>query len=189
MVSRGFVTFRTANGARRSRSGSVCPPSGRKLRGQRARFAIALVAALSIAGCAASHSPPATLRQRGAASLTAYTDALAARVQRAARTVVGVTAVRTVRAPPGSPLWHMLQSHANTPLPEVTSLARRLAATALERGIFPVILTTLDQSGFERFGFRVERLTEAGRAGEEAELAGFRNFALILDADDLMLMG
>ncbi|MCA9670177.1 MAG: trypsin-like peptidase domain-containing protein [Myxococcales bacterium] len=56
--------------------------------------------------------------------MTAYTDALAARVQRAARTVVGVTAVRTVRAPPGSPLWHMLQSHANTPLPEVT-LERR----------------------------------------------------------------
>ena len=85
--------------------------------------------------------------------------------------------------------WACLGIRVTTPLPDVTSLARRLAATALERGIFPVILTTLDQSGFERFGFRVERLTEAGRAGEEAELAGFWNFALILDADDLMLMG
>ena len=85
--------------------------------------------------------------------------------------------------------WACLGIRVTTPLPDVTSLARRLAATALERGIFPVILTTLDQSGFERFGFRVERLTEAGCAGEEAELAGFWNFALILDADDLMLMG
>ena len=85
--------------------------------------------------------------------------------------------------------WACLGIRVTTPLPDVTSLARRLAATALERGIFPVILTTLDQSGFERFGFRVERLTEAGAAGEEAELAGFWNFALILDAGDLMLMG
>ena len=85
--------------------------------------------------------------------------------------------------------WACLGIRVTTPLPDVTSLARRLAATALERGIFPVILTPLDQSGFERFGFRVERLTEAGAAGEEAELAGFWNFALILDAGDLMLMG
>lgn len=85
--------------------------------------------------------------------------------------------------------WACLGIRVTAPLPDVTSLARRLAATALERGIYPVILTTLDQSGFERFGFRVERLTEAGRAGEEAELAGFWNFALILDAGELMLMG
>ncbi len=75
---------------------------------------------------------------------------------------------------------------------DVTALARRLAATAVERGIIPVILSSLDQSGFERFGFRVERLsgtTPEARMAEEAELQGFWNFALILDATELSLMG
>ena len=106
------------------------------------------------------------------------------------------TTLSTAAATPLSPVlwshpvgWACLGIRVTAPLPDVTSLARRLSAMALERGIYPVILTTLDQSGFERFGFRVERLTEAGRAEEEAELAGFWHFALILDAEDLMLMG
>lgn len=84
--------------------------------------------------------------------------------------------------------WACLGIRVTTPPDDVTTLARRLAATAAERGIVPVILSSLDQSGFERFGFRVERLSGASaaeRAAEEAELQGFWNFALILDADDL----
>ncbi|HQU68023.1 MAG TPA: hypothetical protein PLI43_07465 [Albidovulum sp.] len=88
--------------------------------------------------------------------------------------------------------WACLGVRVTEPLTDVTALARKLAATAAERGILPVILTTLDQSGFERFGFRVERLSgasEAARMAEEAELAGFWNFALILDARDLIATG
>ncbi len=88
--------------------------------------------------------------------------------------------------------WACLGIRVTEPPEDVTALARRLAATAVERGIIPVILSSLDQSGFERFGFRVERLsgaTEEERAAEEAELQGFWNFALILDARDLSLIG
>ncbi len=108
-------------------------------------------------------------------------------------------AMATGPATPLSPaLWERHDGWASlgirvTVAPEdVTSLARRLAAMAAERGIVPVILSALDQSGFERFGFRVERLSGATaeeRAAEEAELQGFWNFALILDAGDLGLMG
>ncbi|MGL4279767.1 MAG: hypothetical protein ACRCS0_05330 [Albidovulum sp.] len=88
--------------------------------------------------------------------------------------------------------WACLGIRVTEPPADVTTLARKLAATAAERGILPVILTTLDQSGFERFGFRVERLSgasEEARMVEEAELAGFWNFALILDARDLIAAG
>lgn len=88
--------------------------------------------------------------------------------------------------------WACLGIRVTEPVTDVTSLARKLAATAAERGILPVILTSLDQSGFERFGFRVERLSgasEAERAADEAELTGFWDFALIIDASDLIAAG
>ena len=103
---------------------------------------------------------------------------------------------------PGAPLsptlwpraegWASIGIRVTEPVADVTTLARKLAATAVERGILPVILSSLDQSGFERFGFRIERLSgasEAERAAEEAELAGFWNFALILDAQDMIAVG
>lgn len=108
----------------------------------------------------------------------------------------------TLACGPGVPLsprlwqrdedWACLGIRVTEPPDDVTALARRLAATAVERGIIPVILSPLDQSGFERFGFRVERLSGAtpeARAAEEAELQGFWNFALILDAADLTAIG
>lgn len=88
--------------------------------------------------------------------------------------------------------WACLGIRVTEPVADVTTLARKLAATAAERGILPVILTSLDQSGFERFGFRVERLSgasEEARRADEAELMGFWNFALILDACDLIATG
>lgn len=88
--------------------------------------------------------------------------------------------------------WACLGVRVTSQVADPTALARRLAAMAAERGILPVILTTLDQSGFERFGFRVERLSPApaaARAAEEAELAAFWNFALVLDAEELMQLG
>ncbi len=66
--------------------------------------------------------------------------------------------------------------------------AFRLAAAAVERGVVPIVLSHCASSGFERFGFRVERLTGAtvdARAAEEAELSRFWNIAIILDADEI----
>lgn len=76
--------------------------------------------------------------------------------------------------------------------PDCTSAALRVAMAAVERGVTPVILTTLAVSGFERFGFRVERLPEgppeARRACEE-ELARFWSMAVIINAADIALFG
>lgn len=42
--------------------------------------------------------------------------------------------------------WARLGIRVTEPVADVTTLARKLAATAAERGIPPVILTSLDQS-------------------------------------------
>ena len=78
-----------------------------------------------------------------------------------------------------------------SPLADCTETAMRLASAALERKVVPVILTTLPSSGFERFGFRVERI--GGDTPEEIErteqqLARFWNLAIIIDAADMALL-
>jgi hypothetical protein len=70
------------------------------------------------------------------------------------------------------------------PLP----IALRLASAAVERGAIPVIFSAVAASGFERWGFRVERLsgrTAAERQVEEDELCAFWNIAVVIDADDI----
>ncbi|PPB82280.1 hypothetical protein LV82_00207 [Albidovulum inexpectatum] len=77
-------------------------------------------------------------------------------------------------------------------LPDPARVAMRLAAAAIERGVEPVILTSLPRSGFERFGLRVERYI-AGAAGDrarwEAEMSAYWDLALIVDAVDLAAFG
>lgn len=71
-------------------------------------------------------------------------------------------------------------------------IALRLAAAAVERAVIPIILTTLPVSGFERFGFRTERLagaTPEALAACEAELMRFWNMAIVIDAGDVALLG
>lgn len=75
---------------------------------------------------------------------------------------------------------------------EVAVLALRLASVAVERGLLPVILTTRDETGFEPYGFRIERLTNRdgeADAVELAELSAFWDFALIIDAADIVTLG
>lgn len=70
--------------------------------------------------------------------------------------------------------------------------AARLAAAALERRVVPILLSHLPQSGFERFGFRVERIlggSPAERAAQEAELQRFWDLAIIIDLGDVAGMG
>ena len=97
--------------------------------------------------------------------------------------------------PPSVKLWDAEQSgnsylgvRVDELLSDCTHAAVRLAAAALERGIIPIILTTLPDSGFERFGFRVERImgaTASERAVCEEELKRFWNMAIVIDISDV----
>ncbi len=100
--------------------------------------------------------------------------------------------------PPSCLLWDRDGSAASylgvrvtSALPDCAYTALLLAAAALERQVIPIILTTLTNSGFERFGFRVERLPN-GPADErdafEQELSRFWNMAIIIDAADVALI-
>lgn len=76
------------------------------------------------------------------------------------------------------------------PLADPTRAALHLAAAAIERRVIPIILSRLDQSGLERFGFRVERIPEGpGAAAAEAELRKFWNLALVIDGGDIGRLG
>lgn len=79
-----------------------------------------------------------------------------------------------------------------TALPDCAPAALRLAAAAAERGVMPVILSAVADSGFERFGFRVERVfgeSAAEREAAEAEIAAFWTLAIIIDAADIAALG
>ncbi|TMV04214.1 hypothetical protein FGK63_18170 [Ruegeria sediminis] len=71
-----------------------------------------------------------------------------------------------------------------------TKVARRLAAAAIERGVVPVILSRIDLSGFEQFGFRVERIPEDHEAAQNAEeeIGKFWNLAIIIDGTEVGLL-
>ncbi len=69
-------------------------------------------------------------------------------------------------------------------LKNCTDAALKLASVALERGVTPIILTTLPDSGFEQFGFRVERLIYSNAEdciAQEQELMQFWNLAIVID--------
>jgi hypothetical protein len=71
-------------------------------------------------------------------------------------------------------------------------IALRLAAMAAERGVAPIILSRLGRTGFERFGFRVERLPHgppASVAVFEAELRRFWDMALVISLSDVERLG
>jgi len=95
--------------------------------------------------------------------------------------------------PPSARLWAREEgttSHIgirvtteNVATPEI---ALKLASAAAERDVVPIILSHVSQSGFERFGFRIERVaggTPEDRAACEAELVRFWDITVIVDAD------
>lgn len=68
-------------------------------------------------------------------------------------------------------------------LDDVADRAVRLASFALEEDVEIVILSHVEESGFERFGFRVERIvgaSEEARAACEAQVRRFWNIDLVL---------
>jgi hypothetical protein len=71
-------------------------------------------------------------------------------------------------------------------------IALRLASAAAERDVVPIILTTLGRTGFEPYGFRVERLPDGppeAVALHEAELRRFWDLALVISLADVELLG
>ncbi len=98
--------------------------------------------------------------------------------------------------PPSHRLWDAGKSgmsfigvRISEPIQDCTLLAARLAASALERKVIPILLSTIPRTGLERFGFRVERIsgaTAAERDVVEAELVSFWNLAIIIDAKDAL---
>lgn len=69
------------------------------------------------------------------------------------------------------------------PLPDPMDRAARLAAFAMERDVEVIILSHIDESGFERFGFRVERIAgddPNARAVCEEQVRRFWNIDLVL---------
>jgi hypothetical protein len=101
--------------------------------------------------------------------------------------------------PPSVRLWQWQDAEyscigirVTEPVAQPRRIALRLASAAVERNVRPIILTTLPLSGFERYGFRTERLcgaTPDARAACEAELMRFWNMAIVIDAGDVALLG
>lgn len=63
------------------------------------------------------------------------------------------------------------------------ALAMKLAQMAAEKDAMPIILSHLEYSGLERFGFRVERVagaTEEERAAAEAQIVAFWNIIVVV---------
>ena len=70
-----------------------------------------------------------------------------------------------------------------TPPDDPADQAMRLVAFALEKDVEIVVLSHVDQSGFEKFGFRTERIcgeTEAAREACEEQVRRFWNIDTVL---------
>ena len=68
-------------------------------------------------------------------------------------------------------------------LADAADRALRLIAFALEKDVEIVVLSELDLCGFERFGFRIERIagdTPAARAACEAQIRRFWNIDMVI---------
>lgn len=78
------------------------------------------------------------------------------------------------------------------PPADVRRLALRLASAAVERGVVPIILSPLERTGLEQYGFRVERLPEGPPelvALFEAEIGKFWDMPIIISLSDVELLG
>lgn len=94
-----------------------------------------------------------------------------------------ITAAAMPQTPMARPDAVAVGFRVTEPLPDLVDRAFRLAAFALERDVEVVILSHVDESGFERFGFRVERIAgedAAARSVCEEQIRRFWNIDLVL---------
>ncbi|WP_170422226.1 hypothetical protein [Ruegeria arenilitoris] len=70
------------------------------------------------------------------------------------------------------------------------TVARLLAAAALERDVCPIILSRVDYCGLERFGFRVERIPEDPGAAQSAEeeIGKYWDLAIIINGHEIGML-
>ncbi len=88
--------------------------------------------------------------------------------------------------------WACVGVRVVAPPDNLADSARRLAAVAVERNVTPIILSSLPSSGFERFGFRVEKIPEEpgdARNACEAELQAFWDMPIIFDLEESAALG
>ncbi|MGI9393529.1 MAG: hypothetical protein ACR2OY_02685 [Boseongicola sp.] len=88
--------------------------------------------------------------------------------------------------------WGCIGVRVVSPPENLAEAARRLASVAIERNVTPIILSPLPSSGFERFGFRVEKIPEEpGEARDscEAELQAFWDMPIIFDLEESAALG
>lgn len=88
--------------------------------------------------------------------------------------------------------WACIGVRVLMPPENLTEAARRLASVAIERNVTPIILSSLPSSGFERFGFRVEKIPEEpgeARNACEAELQSFWDMPIIFDLEESAALG
>ncbi|MBF9031731.1 hypothetical protein HKCCE3408_15125 [Rhodobacterales bacterium HKCCE3408] len=77
------------------------------------------------------------------------------------------------------------------PVADIATVGLHLATLACERNVIPIIISTVDVSGFEQFGFRVERVSGSDAAEAEAqeeELKRFWNLVIVVDIESVTLM-
>jgi hypothetical protein len=83
--------------------------------------------------------------------------------------------------------WACIGIRILSPPGNLVESARRLASVAIERNVTPIILSPLASTGFERFGFRVERIPESpgeARNACEADLQAFWDMPIIFDLEE-----
>jgi len=99
---------------------------------------------------------------------------------------------------PSTMLWHegdgenaYIGVKVTEQVKNVHVLAVKLAAAAAERHVIPIILSSCADSGFERFGFRVERLSgdAATQNLMQAQLCSFWDMAIVIDIDQVSSLG
>lgn len=102
--------------------------------------------------------------------------------------------IAALKVPPSPRLWNRDEGvswigvRVDHPPRDVRATALRLAAAAAERRVVPIILSALPRTGFEQYGFRVERLPDGPPetvAAFEAELCSFWDMPLILALEDI----
>ena len=78
------------------------------------------------------------------------------------------------------------------PPADLRRIAARLAAIALERAVYPVVISHVGVCGLQQYGFRVEQVAgteEEDRRCSEEQIRRLWNLAIIVDAQELTGFG
>lgn len=117
---------------------------------------------------------------------------------RGVETVPALIPDHKAASPTSAKLWSLPEdlTHIGVrvlePVKNPGPIALRLSAMAAERQVVPIILSSVAISGFEQFGFRVERLPDGPEdmlQAFEDELCAFWDVAMVVDVNDVAAFG